>query len=273
MKLEEIYNPIRNDLNLVENDLKKACSNLSTSYLQDIIGYFFEIPGKRLRPTLALLSAGLINHNLPESTHSQLIQFAAGIELMHSASLIHDDVIDGDLFRRGQKTLNKIYGKKIAVLAGDVVYSLAFSKISNALPKEFEQIIVELTEYMCASEVLQAQDTQPDRETYSKIIMGKTALFMAVSCKIAAVFAGGTKEQIDCLEQYGLNLGMAYQITDDCVDKDINPQLNITMEDAILYGNKAIAVLEAFEDSIFKTNLIDFVELILGYSKVKANAS
>lgn len=273
MKLKEIYDPIRKDLNLVENDLKDVCSNLKTSYLQDIISYYFEFPGKRLRPALALLSARLINRDFSEDTRTQLVQFASGIELMHNASLIHDDVIDGDLFRRGQKTLNNIYGKKIAVLAGDVVYSLAFTKISSALPKEFEEIIVELTEYMCASEVLQAQDKQPDRVIYDEIIRGKTALFMAISCKIAAKLAGATKEQIDCLEDYGLNLGMAYQIMDDCLDADINTKLNITMDDAILYGNKAILALESFEDSIFKVNMINFVKFILAYTKVKASVS
>lgn len=273
LKFDEIYSPIQSDLNLVENDLKNVCGNLSTSYLQDIIGYFFEIPGKRLRPTLALLSAGMVNNNLPESIHTQLIQFATGIELMHSASLIHDDVIDGDLLRRGQKTINKVYGKKIAVLAGDVVYSLAFSKISNALPKEFEQIIVELTEYMCASEVLQAQDDLPDRDIYFNIINGKTALFMEISCKIAAVLAGGSKEQITYLEQYGLNLGMAYQIMDDCMDGDINAQLNITLEDAVFYGNRAMASLEGFEDSRFKLSLANLVKFILGYCSSKVISS
>jgi len=271
LKFDEIYDPIRDDLNFVENDLKNVCSNLSTSYLQDIIGYFFEIPGKRLRPTLAFLSAGIVNNNLSENTHTKLIQFASGIELMHSASLIHDDVIDGDLLRRGQKTINKLYGKKIAVLAGDVVYSLAFSKISNALPKEFEQIIVELTEYMCASEVLQAQEESPNRDTYLNIIKGKTALFMSISCKIAALLAGGTKEQIDCLEQYGLNLGMAYQIMDDCNDKDINVELKITFQDAVFYGRKAMEALEIFDDSLFKLSMAMLVKFILGYSNEKVS--
>ena len=269
MQFEDIYSPISKDLNVVEKELKGVCENLSTSYLQEIIGYFLKIPGKRLRPTLALLSAGIINSKLPESANNQLIEFATGIELMHSASLIHDDVIDGDLFRRGQKTLNKLYGKKIAVLVGDVVYSLAFTTISNSLPKEFEQIIAQLTEYMCAAEVIQAQDKLPTRESYLNIIKGKTALFMSVSCKIAAVLAGGTKNQIRSIEEYGLNLGMTYQIMDDCMDKDINAGLNITVEDAEFYGDRAIKSLEVFDDSSCKVSLINLVHLILGLSHAK----
>ena len=269
MQFEDIYSPISTDLNLVEKERIKICESLSTSYLQEIIGYFFKISGKRLRPTLALLSAGIINNTLPESTNHQLILFATGIELMHSASLIHDDVIDGDLFRRGQKTLCEIYGKKIAVLTGDVVYSLGFFAISNSLPKGFEKAIVELTEYMCAAEVIQAEDTLPTREIYLNIIKGKTALFMSVSCKIAAALSGGTKKQIHSIEEFGLNLGMAYQIMDDCMDKDINVRLNITAEDAKLYAKKAIASLEAFENSSCKISLINLVHFILRLSHEK----
>lgn len=132
LQFDDIYNPISNDLLLVEEELKKIRKNLSTNYLKEIIGYFFKIPGKRLRPILALLSSGLINNNLPQNTNNQLIKFATGLELMHSASLIHDDVLDNDILRRGQKTLNKVHGNKIAILAGDVVYSLAFSTLANS---------------------------------------------------------------------------------------------------------------------------------------------
>ena len=262
MKLEEIYSPISNNLKLVEEELKKVGGKLSTNHLQEIVDYFFNIQGKRLRPILALLSAGMIDENLSKSKNDQLLQFAVGLELMHSASLIHDDVIDGDLFRRGQSTLNNIYGKKVAVLVGDVVYSLAFSALSKSLPQEFEQMIVELTEYMCAAEVIQAEEKRLTREIYFDIIKGKTALFMSVSCKIAAALAGATKEQVISLEAYGLNLGLAYQIMDDCMDRDIDTQLNITVEDAKSFANKAIASLEAFEDSMYKTSLINLVSLI-----------
>jgi len=273
LQFEDIYCPISNNLNLVEKELKKTCGNLGTNYLQGIIGYFFKIPGKRLRPTLALLSAGVIDNKIPKSTNDQIIKFATGLELMHSASLIHDDVIDGDIIRRGQKTLNKLYGSKIAVLAGDVVYALAFSRISTSLPKEFDGVIVELTEYMCAAEVLQAEDKLPTREVYLNIIKGKTALFMSLSCKISAVIAGGTKDQINSMEEYGLNLGMAYQIMDDCIDKDINARLNITVEDAKSYGNRAIKSLESFGNSTCKISLINLVNFILSLSHAKVSNS
>ena len=263
MQFDDIYTPISEKLDLIEEELKKVGQNLSTNYLQEIIGYFFSIPGKRLRPALALLSAGMINNNLLKSKNDQLFQFALGLELMHSASLIHDDVLDGDLFRRGQSTLNNIYGKKVAVLAGDVVYSLAFSTFSHALPGEYEQLIVELTEYMCTAEVIQAQEHKPTLDIYFDIIKGKTASLMSVSCKIAAALAGATKEQISSLEAFGLNLGLAYQIMDDCKDNDIDLQLNISENDAQFYAAKAITSLESFEDSSYKTSLLNLVDFII----------
>ncbi|WP_375372983.1 polyprenyl synthetase family protein [Clostridium estertheticum] len=266
LQFEDIYNPVSKDLLLVEKEQKEICTSLSTKHLQEIIGYFFKIPGKRLRPTLSLLSAGLIDDNLPKSTRNQLIKFATGLELMHSASLIHDDVLDNDTLRRGQKTLNKIYGNKIAVLAGDVVYSLAFSTLANSLPKEYEQIIIELTENMCTAEMIQAENELLTREIYLNIIKGKTALFMSVSCKIAASLSGATKEQIIGLEEYGLNFGMAYQIMDDCMDKDIYTNLTISAKDAKLYGDKAISSLKIFEDSTYKISLINLVNYILNLS-------
>lgn len=264
MQFKDINNPIENDLQLVEHEIKKIYESINTPNIKEIITYFFNIPGKRLRPTLALLSAGIINNKSVNSTSkNQLIQFATGLELMHSASLIHDDVIDDDLQRRGQDTLNNLYGKKIAILAGDVVYALAFSTLSNSLPKSYTKIIVELTENMCAAEVLQSRNMFPDRNIYLDIIKGKTALFMSLSCKISAILAGGTVEQIRCMEEYGLNLGMAYQIVDDCMDKDIHSELGITVEDAKYFGNIAIMSLDNFEDSTYKTSLINLVNYII----------
>lgn len=270
LQFKDIYIPIVDELQMVETELKEKCESINTLNIKDIVNYFFNIPGKRLRPTLALLSAGIINSKDNDSiSKSQLIKFATGLELMHSACLIHDDVIDDDLFRRGQGTINNLYGKKIAVLVGDVVYALAFSTLSNSLPKSYTKIIVELTEHMCDAEVLQSRNTLPDRNIYLDIIKGKTALFMSLSCKISAILAGGTVEQIKYMEEYGLNLGMAYQIIDDCMDNDINSELDITVQDAESYGKKAIISLETFDDSPYKSSLVNLVHFIIQLSHEK----
>lgn len=271
MKFEQIYYPINKELDLVEQELKNINKNLKTKPLQEILNYFFEVPGKQLRPTLALLSAKIVNNQLTETKSYQLTKLAVFLELMHSASLIHDDVIDGDYIRRGQKTLNKIYGRKIAILAGDVIYSQAFSIICNSLPKEFTNVIVLLTENMCAAEIQQASDCTASKDKYYKVIEGKTAFFMAISCKLGAVLAGGDSDKIISLESYGYNLGMAYQIFDDFIDGDIDPSLNITIEDAQSFADNAIASIETFENSPYKQSLINLVKYIVDTSHKKVS--
>ena len=271
MKFEQIYYPISKELDLVEQELKNINKDLRTKPLQEILNYFFEVPGKQLRPTLALLSAKIVNNKVSETNNYQLIQLSVFLELMHSASLIHDDVIDGDYIRRGQKTLNKIYGRKIAILAGDVIYSQAFSIICNSLPKEFTNVIVQLTENMCAAEIQQANDCVASKEKYYKVIEGKTAFFMAISCKLGAILSGGDSDEIISLESYGYNLGMAYQILDDFMDGDIDTHLNITLEDAQNFADNAIKSIDAFENSPYKQSLINLVNYIVDSSVKKVS--
>jgi octaprenyl-diphosphate synthase len=269
MKFQEIHKPIKKELDQVKSDLKNLSSDIPNSSLPEIIEYFFKIPGKHLRPTLVLLSAGTVNSKLSTCSNSSLIQLAVVVELIHSASLIHDDIIDNDFCRRGQKTLNKIYGRKVAVLAGDVIFSHAFSIINESLPKKFVKSIVQLTTEMCAAEIDQAQYNLPNKEMYFNIIKGKTASFMGLCCRLGGEISGGSEKEILILEEYGLNLGMAYQIIDDYMDGDIKAKSNVTMEDAHYFAQKAIDALRNFEASSYKDSLTNLVNYILTFSHSK----
>lgn len=271
MKFQEVYKPIQKELTQVEKELKSLSLNISYNSLHEILEYFFKIPGKYLRPTLVLLSAGSVNPKLSRSFNFSLIQLSVAVELIHSASLIHDDIIDGDLFRRGQKTLNNIYGKKIAVLAGDVLYAHAFSIINESLPKSFLQNIIQLTTDMCAAEVNQAKQSKPNKEMYLNIIKGKTASFMSLCCKLGTELLGGSEEEVLALKEYGLNLGITYQIIDDYIDNDINVINNVTLEDAYYYAQKAEDAIRNFEDSPYKESLINMVNYVLTFPNNKVN--
>lgn len=260
---KELYRPISKELDKVETELRDVCLDIGIGSLREITEHFFKSPGKRLRPVLVLLSAGTVNPQLSGSTNDSLIQLAVGVELIHSASLIHDDIIDGDILRRGQETLNKVYGRKIAVLAGDVLYARAFSIFSSALPKKFQKDIINLTQEMCAAEIDQAKKTFFDREMYLNIIKGKTASFMELCCGLGAELIGASEKGIDSLRKYGLNLGMAYQIIDDYIDGSIEALNNITLRDAQCYAEKAKEALSDFEDSQYKNSLIMMVNYIL----------
>lgn len=267
MKFNEIYLPIDKELRQVETELKNVMEKLGGTSTRDIFNYFFSIPGKRLRPTLTLLSAGAVNNQLQPTINYELIELAVAVELIHSASLIHDDIIDGDLMRRGQKTLNKTFGNKIAVLVGDALYSRAFSIFSNSLSKEFSEAMGKVTEKMCIAEILNAKNTLPDRETYLKIIEGKTAYFMSICCSLGATIANASEKEISSLASYGLNLGMAYQILDDYIDNDAVAIKNVTLEEAFQFAFNAKNSIKTLEDSSYKKNLINLVDYVLDFYK------
>lgn len=272
MEFNEISIPIIKELNQLELELKNIAAKLDANITQDIFTYFFSIPGKRLRPSLIFLSAGTIDNQLPPSINGKLIQLAVGIELIHSASLIHDDIIDGDLTRRGQETLNKVFGNKIAVLAGDALYSRAFTIFSDTLPREFSQIMGKVTESMSMAEILNAKNPSPDRETYLKIIAGKTAVFMGACCSLGGSIVGAAEEEVAMLSSYGENLGMAYQILDDYIDEDSVAMKNVTIEDGFKFAYAAKSSIENLKDTTYKRSLIMLVDFVLDFYKPKSKS-
>lgn len=268
MNLKEVCKPIEIKLQQVEKELiNEVCANIYKDSVNEILNYFFQIPGKRLRPALTLLSAGMINDRLPKQFNEKLIKLAIVLELIHSTSLIHDDIIDDDTLRRGQRTLNSKYGRKIAVLAGDVLYARTFSILSTELPKAFERSIVKLTEDMCRAEIKQAKEKKLSKELYLSIIRGKTAEFMSACCRLGGILAGADPNEAESLAEYGLNLGMTYQLVDDILDDDIDNSLGIDLKDAERFAFKAIKSLDAFENSSYKKSMIKFVGFILNYEQ------
>ena len=189
-------------------------------------------------------------------------QLAMSLELLHSASLIHDDVIDGDTMRRGQAVMNVTYGNKVAVLAGDTLFSKAFDIVTDEFPKAYARKISALSYEMCLAELIQAQGIG-DRAHYYKVIIGKTALFMKTCCELGAMFAGGNKEDVAHCGAYGLNFGIAYQIYDDIRDHDENLRDNATTEDVKTYAMKALQAIEDYPQSDYKDSMIALVNMMI----------
>lgn len=266
MNLKEIYHPIEMKLDQVEKEMASVvCADASKHPVNEILNNFFKTPGKCLRPALAMLSAGMINDSLPDETNEQLIKLAVVLELIHSTSLIHDDIIDNDTLRRGQKTLNGEYGRKIAVLAGDVLYARTFSLLTTEMPASFTEEIIKLTENMCAAEIEQAKSGSVTQELYLSVIRGKTAEFMSASCRLGGILAGATQSQVEALSVYGLNLGITYQLIDDIMDGDVDNSLGIDLSFVERYALRALNALDAFENSPYKESLIKFVSYILNF--------
>lgn len=247
MKFQEILYPISKELNLVDQELIGIDKNTKTDSLQEILDFSFKGWCKELRPTtLTLISAKIVNDKLSEPRERQLMHLAAFLELAHSKSLIHDNVIDDD-----------------------IIHSQKFSNICNLFPKEFTNVIAQLIETMCAAEIEQANECTPTKDKDYKGIEGKTVFFMAICCELGAVLAGGDNNKIISLESYGYNLGIAYQILDDFMNDANDADLKITLKDARNFADNAIASIDAFENSPYKQSLIDLVNFILNTSYEK----
>lgn len=262
MKLKDIYKPIDTEIKKMKDELNNLVIDSGIPSIKKLFKYFFKNSGKHLRPALVFLSAGAINNVQKDIEDDNLIQLALSLELLHSASLVHDDIIDADDLRRGQKTLNKTFGNKIAVLAGDTLFASSYSIISNLFPKEYSQAVAELSYKMCVAEIEQAKGNIT-RENYFNIIEGKTALFTSVCCKLGGMVAGATESQIKDLANFGLNFGMAYQIKDDYMDNDPNALNNVTLEEAYEYADKAKQSIIELEDSVYKKNLYELMDFVM----------
>lgn len=263
MKLQDVFKPVQPELRDMERELRSLATGLSFESIRAILERFFTSPGKYLRPALLLMSARAAG-DFDEGVRARLIRAAAGVELIHNASLVHDDVIDEDYERRGQPTVNAGHGNRIAILAGDTLYSKAFSMMIDVLPRELLKDIVDLNITMCAAEVEQEKNKSSKRPVGKELLLrineGKTASFMSVSCKLGAAVAGGSPEVVARLEKFGLDFGMAFQLYDDLSDDDAQcPDLDV-LDEARRYAAEALADLEPLRDSPGRTALRNLVE-------------
>ncbi len=238
MELKQIFGPINEELTLVEEVLEKQLKQIwkensagihQYDFAYRAVNHLFLNAGKRLRPALVLLSAKSLQ-DPGVSINGSLIHLAAAVELIHSASLVHDDVIDETEYRRKQSTLNTKYGSKIAVLAGDILYSQFFSlltelEIMNQEKKiKLFQIFCEVTKKMCLGEICEQdiirRKINPDLQEYLDILENKTANLMSACCQCGAMLNGADAEEVRSLTDFGLHFGLAYQLIDDHNDND-----------------------------------------------------
>ncbi len=172
--------------------------------------------GKRLRPLLVLYSGLLFS-----GPREMLLQAAAAMELVHMASLVHDDIIDESDFRRNQPSINKLWGDKSAVLGGDFLFAKAFGVLTENQLFRNLGLTVEAIQEMCQGEITQAQarfNLDLGVDHYFKRIAQKTAVLLRCSCQSGAIIAGAGEIQIEKIGAYGLKLGVAFQIVDDILD-------------------------------------------------------
>lgn len=184
--------------------------------IPQLAGYLIAAGGKRLRPVLTLAAANMCGY---QGEHHRLL--AAVVEFIHSATLLHDDVVDESDLRRGRKTANALFGNAASVLVGDFLYSRSFQLMVELERVEVMRILADTTNAIAEGEVLQLlhiRNPDTDEAAYLKVIERKTAVLFAAATRLGALLAGADAQVQQALYDYGMALGYAFQIADDVLD-------------------------------------------------------
>ncbi len=212
---------LKPQLKEVECEIERLVS-ASVKTVADVASHTLGAGGKRLRPALTILSAMLCNKSMREGELNQkVLSGAVAVELTHTTTLLHDDVVDGAEVRRGKPAANLLWGNGLSVLVGDYLFAQVFLIASQQGFYELMNPLAKATAQMCAGELLEVQrrrDLSIPEAEYEEIVALKTAALTECSCRIGAVAADGDEEQARCLAAFGYNIGIAFQIVDDVFD-------------------------------------------------------
>jgi len=215
MKIEEIRTLINSEMEAVDELIRHRLQS-DVALINQLGHYIIGSGGKRLRPVLLLLSAGAFGH---KSSKAPLL--AAIIEFIHTATLLHDDVVDASDMRRGQDTANAIWGNEASVLVGDFLYSRSFEMMIEIGDMRIMEILAHATNTIAEGEVLQLLNChEPDttEEQYMEVIQCKTAKLFEAATQLGAILGEGSPEQEEAMAHYGMHLGTAFQLIDDVLD-------------------------------------------------------
>ena len=220
MTLAEIRALVQADLRSVD-DVIRARLKSAVPLVDQVAEHIIGGGGKRLRPLLVVLAGRACG-----PSGAQLTEAAAFIEFIHTATLLHDDVVDGSSLRRGRYTANEVFGNQASVLVGDFVYSRAFQMMAAVASQPVMEIMSEATNVIAEGEVLQlmnAHDPDTTEQRYLEVIYRKTARLFQAGAEVAAVLAGAKQGLRSALAAYGRHLGTAYQLVDDVLDYRSSP--------------------------------------------------
>jgi octaprenyl-diphosphate synthase len=213
--LGDILAPIQDDLERMEVKLLGFLGE-HEGRVRELLDHVGRYRGKRLRPALVLLAG----HCCGGVTEEHL-GVSAIVEMIHTATLVHDDVLDGAGVRRRLPTVNADYGNETAVLLGDYLFATAFSASAALEDRMASRYLSHITGIVCQGEILQIAErgnVDLSEERYYDIISRKTAALYAAAARVGAAYAGADEEMVDCFESFGRDLGLAFQIVDDCLD-------------------------------------------------------
>ena len=234
------------------NELILSQLHSDVGLVENIGQYIIDAGGKRLRPLLVLLSANSSGyHSLSESKGNQHASLAAIIEFIHTATLLHDDVVDTSDLRRGRATANAKFGNAPSVLVGDFLYSRAFQMLVAIGNMDIMRIIADTTNIISEGEVQQlinAGNPDTTEAAYNEVIRKKTAQLFDAAAETGAVLAGATSKQQNAMGRYGHHLGMAFQLVDDALDYNGNTEdLGKNVGDDLAEGKPTLPLIYAMK--------------------------
>lgn len=210
-----IFDPVQSDLDLVEEAIRQI-GRVDYPLLESFLKHILETRGKRVRPAIVLLSASFHRYCL-----EYLVPLAAAIELLHTATLVHDDLIDNATTRRGTPTLNSLTSRSVTVLVGDYLFANAAALCTETQNVRVMQVFGQTLMSICDGELRQifsAGQWRQSRDEYYQKIERKTASLLRTAAETGAILSGAPEHHVDALRRYGHQLGMAFQIVDDVLD-------------------------------------------------------
>ncbi len=215
ISLEDIYAPIEKHLPAVEQKILEVLAT-PNELSREVIRYFFKAKGKFLRPALCLFGA-----NFSDQIDPTVIQNAAALEIFHSATLIHDDIIDSAYLRRNLPTINSVWNSQVAVLVGDYLHDKAIGAIFALKNERAISIFLETAGIVCDGEILELNEKgnfSLREDQYLTIIEKKTAALLSCCLETSAILAGLPEDDVQILKRFGTYFGIAFQMIDDCLD-------------------------------------------------------
>jgi octaprenyl-diphosphate synthase len=245
MTLEEIRALVHADLRSVDGVIRARLKS-AVPLVDQVAEHIISGGGKRLRPLLVVLAARACGQE--GRAH---IEAAAFIEFIHTATLLHDDVVDGSSLRRGRHTANEVFGNQASVLVGDFVYSRAFQMMAALSSQPVMEIMAQATNVIAEGEVLQlmnAHDPDTTEQRYLEVIYRKTAKLFEAGAEVAAVLSGNEPAARQALAAYGRHLGAAYQLVDDVLDYRSNPkERGKNLGDDLAEGKPTLPLIHALK--------------------------
>jgi heptaprenyl diphosphate synthase len=253
MKLKMMYSFLNSDIDIIEKELENKIQ-ANSLLLQEASLYTLQAGGKRIRPVFVLLAGKFGTYDI-----EILKNVAVALELIHMASLVHDDVIDDAELRRGKPAIKTKWGNKVAMYTGDYILALSLEIITNVAKPALHQILANTIVEVCLGEIQQIKDKyrfDQNFRDYFRRIKRKTALLIATSCQLGAIAAGTNEDLHKKLFRFGYYVGMSYQIIDDILDfTSTEKALGKPAGGDLLQGNITAPVLFAMENESIRAEI------------------